>query len=147
MSLQRIQKLAWFLDNSIPIPGTAIRVGLDPIIGLIPGLGDMVGGLFSAYIVLESARLGASGSTILRMCWNALVEVVIGMIPFLGDLFDAGWKANAKNLVLLERQLGNHQLAARRDRGFILLLGAGLCLALAAVLGVGILAARWILSL
>lgn len=147
MSLQRIQKLAWLLDNSIPIPGTGLRIGLDPIIGLIPGLGDAVGGLFSAYIVVEAARLGAAGSTIFRMCWNVLLEVVIGMVPLLGDLFDAGWKANARNITLIERHLDDHRLARKRDRGFLLALGTGLCLAVGAVLGTGFLVVRWLLSL
>lgn len=147
MTLQRIQRLAWLLDNAIPIPGTTLRIGIDPIIGLIPGLGDAVGGLFSAYIVLEAARLGARGPTILRMCWNVLLEVVLGMIPVLGDFFDAGWKANARNIALLERHLLDHQVARTRDRGFILALSIGLFLGLGGVIAVGFLLVRWLLSL
>ncbi|MEO8198991.1 MAG: DUF4112 domain-containing protein [Gemmatimonadota bacterium] len=147
MSLQRIQKLAWLLDNSIPIPGTRIRIGLDPIIGLIPGIGDVAGGVFSAYIVIEAARLGASNNTLFRMCWNVLIEVVFGTIPVLGDIFDAGWKGNAKNISLLERHLGDRTLARQRDRGFIVVLASGLLLVLVAALSTSFLVLRWLFRL
>jgi Domain of unknown function (DUF4112) len=143
-ALERVRRLAWLMDNSIPIPGTRIRIGLDPLIGLIPGLGDFAGAIFSGYIVLVGTRLGASRGTILRMIWNVLVETVIGMVPILGDIFDAGWKANARNMALLERTLANEALAHRRDSRFVLALGLGLTGLLAAVFGSAFLLIRWL---
>lgn len=102
--VQRLHRLSRLLDSAIPLPG-GFRIGLDGIIGLIPGIGDVAGGAASSYIIIESARLGASTATLLRMAFNVLLETVIGFIPFVGDLFDFIWKANLKNLALLEKQL------------------------------------------
>lgn len=102
--LQRLRWLSRLLDSAIPLPG-GYRIGLEGIIGLIPGVGDIAGGLASSYIIIESARLGASTTTLLRMVSNVLLEVFIGLIPFIGDLFDFVWKANEKNMVLMEKQL------------------------------------------
>ncbi len=90
----RLGHLAWFLDNSIPLPFLGYRIGADGIIGLIPGLGDTVGSLLSSYIVLEAARLGTPKSVLLRMVINIVIESIIGLVPFVGDLFDLAWKAN-----------------------------------------------------
>ncbi len=94
-------RLAWLLDQALPIPGTNLRVGLDGIIGLVPGVGDTVGALLSTYIVLEAARRGASLWTVVRMLANVAVETVIGAVPIVGDLFDVVWKANMRNMALL----------------------------------------------
>ncbi len=106
--LHRLQSLSRLLDSSIPLPG-GYRIGLDGLIGLIPGFGDMAGGIASSYIIIESARLGASTPTLLHMVFNVLVESIIGLIPFLGDLFDFVWKANEKNMALMEKQLKTPQ--------------------------------------
>ncbi len=97
----RIRALAWLLDNSITIPGTKYRIGLDPLIGLIPGIGDWIGAILSGYIVLEAAARGAPKSMLLKMAGNIGLEAVLGMLPFLGDLFDMAWKANHRNAQLL----------------------------------------------
>lgn len=102
--LQRLQSLSRLLDSIIPLPG-GYRIGIDGLLGLIPGIGDIAGGVASSYIIIESARLGASATTLLRMVFNVLVESIIGLIPFLGDLFDFVWKANEKNTALMEKQL------------------------------------------
>ena len=99
--VERLRALAYVLDSSIPVPGTGMRIGLDPIIGLIPGIGDAVGGLMSSYIVLQAARMGAPVTVLLRMLLNVAAEAVVGVIPIVGDLFDAGFKANVRNLALL----------------------------------------------
>jgi len=101
--VRRLDALAHLLDNSIPVPGTDTRFGIDAVVGLIPGIGDAIGGLLSAYIVLEGARLGAGPAVILRMLLNIAVETVVGAVPVIGDLFDAGWKSNARNMRLLHR--------------------------------------------
>jgi len=102
--LRRLHALSRLLDSAIPLPG-GYRVGIDGFLGLVPGLGDVAGGLASSYIIIESARLGATTGTLLRMVFNVLLEALIGLIPLVGDLFDFVWKANEKNMALMERQL------------------------------------------
>ena len=118
---QRLARLAWLLDNSIVIPGTRFRVGIDAIVGLIPGLGDLLGVLASSYIVREAARLGAPPSVLTRMAFNVAVEGVVGLIPFFGDVFDAVWKANQRNYALLEQHIDHPQRTARSSRMFVAL--------------------------
>jgi hypothetical protein len=135
--VEHLKSLAYVLDNSIPIPGTGMRVGLDALIGLIPGVGDAAGGVMSAYIVLQAARLGTPFPVLLRMLLNVAVESVVGVVPFFGDLFDAGWKANQRNLDLL---LGSVEAPGAVRRSSLLVVG-GIGLALAAMLvGLGIAA-------
>jgi hypothetical protein len=119
---RRLARIAWLLDNSIPLPGTQFRIGLDAILGLIPGLGDVLGVVLSSYIVREAARLGAPPSVLVRMAWNVAVEGIVGMVPLLGDVFDAAWKANQRNYLLLEEHLDNPRRAARSSRLFVALL-------------------------
>ena len=98
---QRLDKLTWVLDDAFAIPGTRFRFGLDPIIGLLPGVGDLVGAGLSMYLIAEAARLGAPKSLLVRMFGNMFTEVVIGLVPLVGDLFDFYWKANSRNRDLL----------------------------------------------
>jgi hypothetical protein len=102
--LKRLRALAWLLDNSIPLPG-GFRIGLDPILGLIPGLGDALGAVLALYIIYEARQLGASRTLLLRMLGNMAIDAVLGSVPIIGDLFDAGFKANMRNLALLEKKL------------------------------------------
>lgn len=101
VSADRLRRLAWLLDELFQIPGTRQRVGLDALIGLVPGVGDTIGALLSTYIIIEAARRGASIWTITRMLGNVGVETVVGAIPLLGDLFDVVFKANRRNIALL----------------------------------------------
>jgi len=116
--LQRLRSLAWLLDNSIPLPG-GFRIGLDAVIGLIPGVGDAVGALISVYILNEARLLGAPRSVLLRMSGNVMLETLVGAIPFAGDLFDAGFKANARNIALLERYQLDPKGSSRSSRFFV----------------------------
>lgn len=144
---QRLNALAWLLDNSIRLPGIGFRIGLDALLGLIPVVGDAVGVLISGYIVREAARLGVPRSTLLRMVANIVVEGVVGMFPLLGDVFDAAWKANQRNARLLNEHIANSGRAAASSRKFVLLLGAGL---LAFLVLMGLFAALfwgWVLNL
>jgi len=125
-----LRHLAWLLDSSIRIPGTNFRIGLDAIIGLAPGIGDVVGALISTYIIGAAWRIGTPKSTLMRMSFNVLVESVIGALPLLGDLFDAAWKSNERNVRLLESHLANPKGTTRRSRGFLLML-VGLCVLVA----------------
>jgi hypothetical protein len=123
---RRLGRLAWLLDSSITVPGTRFRIGLDALIGLIPGFGDLAGVLLSSYIVREAARLGAPPSVLTRMAFNVAVEGIVGIVPFAGDVFDAVWKANQRNYALLEAHLQHPQRTAKSSRNFVALLIAGL---------------------
>jgi hypothetical protein len=112
-SLRRVRILAVLLDEAVRVPGTNIRFGIDPIVGLIPGLGDVLGGVASAYIILEAARAGAPASVLVRMTMNVGVDTVVGALPVFGDLFDFAWKSNARNVRLLARHLES-PVATRR---------------------------------
>lgn len=105
---ERLNRLAYLLDERFSIPGTNWRFGLDAIIGLIPGLGDLVTSAISAYIVSEARRLGVSRVVLLRMSWNIILDTLLGIVPVVGDVFDAGWKANRRNVNLLMRHIERH---------------------------------------
>jgi hypothetical protein len=121
------------MDDGIPIPGTGLRIGLDPLLGLVPGVGDAAGAIVSGAIVLEAMRQRVSPYAIVRMIGNIALDAAVGAIPLLGDLFDAGFKANARNLALLERHLAAPVEARRGDRLLVLAIGGG---ALALVAGI-----------
>ena len=101
-----IRTLAKMLDSAVKIPGTGIRVGAESVFGLIPVVGDIAGAALSGYIVLASARLGAPAPTVVRMLVNIGIDTVVGSVPVLGDMFDVGWRANMRNVELLEGHLG-----------------------------------------
>ncbi|MBA3670689.1 MAG: DUF4112 domain-containing protein [Gemmatimonadaceae bacterium] len=104
-SLARARTLARLLDSAARVPGTNVRFGLDAILGLVPGLGDIAGAAFSAHLVLLAARLGAPRATLVRMVANVAIDVVGGAVPVLGDLFDVTWRANTRNVALLDEHL------------------------------------------
>ena len=122
--LERLHNLGRWLDSSIRLPGINYRIGYDAVIGLIPGVGDLIGLGLSLYIVLEASRLGVAKSTLVRMLTNVGVEAVVGAVPFFGDIFDATWKANARNLKLLDAQIvggrGELKWSNRRFLGTII---------------------------
>src|SRR3982751_670762 len=99
---ERLAFIAWLLDSSIPIPGTRFTVGLDALIGLFPFIGDLIGVVLSSYILNEAARLGAPRVLLWRMAANVGIEGVVGIVPFAGDVFDAAFKANQRNVRLLD---------------------------------------------
>lgn len=96
------RKFAELLDSCFTIPGTTIKVGLDPIMGLVSGIGDLAGASLSVYFMFYATTLGAKPSVLLRMFMNIMADLIIGLIPVIGDLFDVGWKANIRNAKLLE---------------------------------------------
>ncbi len=100
-----LRAVARFLDDSIPVPGTTYRIGVEPIVGLIPGVGDFFGVTVSAYIILRAADLGVSKTTIVRMIINLVIDGVVGSLPIVGDLFDIVWKANLRNIAIVESEL------------------------------------------
>lgn len=104
-AVERIRIAAYVLDEGIRVPGIGYRIGVDPLLGVLPGAGDLLSGGFSLYIVLEAARLGVSYTTLLKMIANVSVDVVGGTIPVVGDMFDAVWKANKRNFELVVNDL------------------------------------------
>jgi hypothetical protein len=116
---RRLDRLAWLLDSSIPLPVGDFRIGIDSIVGLIPGIGDAAGAAVSLYILAEAWRLGVSRRTLAQMGFNILLELVVGTIPLAGDLFDMAFKANQRNVRLIHRSLDDRRRTARTS-GFVL---------------------------
>ncbi|MBD2731472.1 DUF4112 domain-containing protein [Nostoc sp. FACHB-892] len=104
-TLNRIRKLSRLMDTSIHIPLTGFRIGIDPIIGLVPGAGDLISTGFSAYIIFLATRFGIPRQDLAKMIFNVGLETVVGTVPFVGDLFDAFYKSNIRNLAILEQHL------------------------------------------
>ena len=107
----RIDGLATLMDTAFLVPGTNIRFGLDAVLGLLPGFGDLLGSAISLYIVKEARALGAPPWLVARMLANVAVDGVIGAVPLVGDLFDVAWRANRRNLALLQGHLANEPRA------------------------------------
>jgi hypothetical protein len=105
--LDEVETIAWLLDNSIPVPGTGRRIGIDAIIGFVPGLGDMLSGLVAVLIVARAAALGLPRIVVARMLFNVALDFVVGAIPVAGDAFDLWFKANARNVGLMRSYLGD----------------------------------------
>ena len=139
----RARALARLLDDLIRVPGTKIGVGLDPVIGLIPGLGDVIGGAMSGYILLVAAKEGVPTSVLTRMLGNIALDSLVGVIPFLGDLFDFGVKSNRRNIDLLERYLGAPSQTQAASRGVVALLLLAIVLIIAGAIAAGI----WIIRM
>ena len=110
--LHRIRLLSRLLDDKFRVPGTTYRVGLDGLLGLIPGIGDTLGLLLSTYVLFEARNLGAPPSLLLRMATNIGIDALVGTIPLLGDIFDMAWKANRKNMSLLHAYLASQRRAS-----------------------------------
>ena len=121
-SLRRVQVVATLLDEALRVPGTNIRFGIDPIVGMIPGLGDLLGGAASAYIILEAARAGAPASVLLRMTMNVGMDTLVGAVPVVGDLFDFAWKSNSRNVRLLAQHVEAPTQARRASIVLVVLL-------------------------
>lgn len=147
-TFRRLRRLSNILDNAIAIPGTSYRIGIDPIIGLLPGGGDFLGTAISAYIVLEAARMGVPRAMLQQMVWNIIVDTLSGTVPVLGDLVDLTWKANTKNIVLLEEHLKipHSQSGKKVDWLFLALLFGVLLLVVICVAAIGVMFLRWLLG-
>ena len=139
--LDRLRRISSLLDNAIPIPGTNYRVGLDPILGLVPGVGDAIGTAMAGYILVEAARFGVPRSVLLRMLLNIGIDTALGAVPGIGDLFDFVWKADAKNLALLHEHLGQPMATRRASRRLV-----ALAIAIMVLLAVGAVALIIVLS-
>jgi hypothetical protein len=123
---ENLDFLSHVLDEWFRVPGTSIRFGLDGIIGLVPGLGDIIGGLASTIIVVAAWVRGVPYITLVRMVVNIGIEVLLGTVPLLGDAFDIAWKANRRNYALIVRHLEQQRRQTWRDWVFLLLIAGTL---------------------
>jgi len=103
--LERLDRLAKFLDSSLKLPGTKVTLGLDSVLGVLPLGGDLAGMLISSYFILVGYRLGASRATLKKMAANIVIDALVGSVPVLGDIFDVSWKANIRNVKLLKGEV------------------------------------------
>ncbi|HEY9699996.1 MAG TPA: DUF4112 domain-containing protein [Trichocoleus sp.] len=142
--MQRLRNLSHWLDSAIGIPGTRFRIGLDPIIGLLPGGGDTAGLLLSSYIVLEAAKLGASRATLTQMAFNIVLETLVGTVPIVGDFFDVTWKSNVRNIQLLEEHLKLPVARRSTHHGYAIFLIIGLILVFLGCIALSVMLLRWI---
>jgi predicted small integral membrane protein len=145
--LKRIRQLSKLLDSAIVIPGTNRRIGLDPILGLIPGGGDTVSAALSGYIIIEAARMGLPRKALIQMVMNIAIDTVVGSVPVLGDVFDVFSKANLRNLQIVESHAQIPLPSTKPDRLFIGLLIVGLILFVLAVGGITVLAWHFLSTL
>ena len=135
-----LQRLSWLMDDLIRVPGLGWRFGLDAIVGLIPGFGDTATSLVSLYILVAAVRYRVPKVTLLRMGLNIGIDYVVGSLPLVGDLFDAWWKSNQRNVALLGQRATVSASEARQGKlsdwlfvGLIILLLGGLAVAAAAI--------------
>jgi hypothetical protein len=117
--LDVLRRVSGMLDSAMLVPGTNIRFGLDPILGLIPGLGDLVSPLFTIGILWQARDLSIPKVVQLRMIFNVAIDTLVGIVPVAGDLFDVAWKANDMNMALLERHAYEEHRASTRDWVFV----------------------------
>ena len=122
--LDALRKVAQLLDSAFVVPGTSYRVGLDPILGLVPGIGDLVSPLFTIGILWQARELALPRIVQLRMIGNVAIDALVGVVPVLGDLFDFAWKSNQMNLALLERHAQEERPASAGDWLFVVLMVA-----------------------
>lgn len=115
VQMKKLDKLAWWLDSSIRIPGTSWRVGLDGIIGLVPGIGDVSAGAISSYILMKAVKMKVPITVIIRMTFNILLESAVGTIPVIGDWFDFAYKANKRNVNLMQDYLTDEDAVTTRS--------------------------------
>jgi hypothetical protein len=139
---QTLQRIEILLDEAFRVPGTSIRFGLDGIIGLVPGVGDVIAGVLSLIIPLAAWIRGVPYVTLVRMAANIGIGVLVGSVPLFGDIFDIVWKANRRNYLLMRRHLGEPRRHTWRDWTFLLLLAASL----GAIFSIPILLVVWLLA-
>lgn len=133
MSARHLKSIAWWMDDSIRLPG-GHRVGWDGIIGLVPGLGDLAGLSVSAYIIAASIRMGAPKAVLMRMALNAGFDAAIGAIPLFGDLFDFAFKANRRNIRLLQEHLDAPKKTRKVSMAWLVFIAVAVILILLAVM-------------
>ncbi|MFO7692224.1 MAG: DUF4112 domain-containing protein [Vicinamibacterales bacterium] len=135
--IELLRRWSRLMDSAYRVPGTAVRFGWDPIVGLIPGIGDVATSSFAVVILYHALRLGVPRVVLARMMLNTLVDLAAGLVPFAGDVADIAWKSNTRNLALLERHARPGVKASSGDWAVVLLamtvIGGALALVLVAV--------------
>ena len=142
--LDHLRRLTYWMDDGLRIPGTQRRVGLDPVFGLVPGVGDAAGAILATAILLEAVRRDITRFALVRMAGNVALDALLGAVPIVGDLFDAAWKANRRNLALLERHIAAPAQAKRADRWFVLGVSAALLVLCIGMMVGGALLTVWV---
>jgi hypothetical protein len=140
--LERLRKLMRLLDEAFRVPGTNLRFGWDPIIGLVPWVGDLLTAVVGCAIVVQAHRMRVPGIVQLRMLLNIAIDVVTGIVPIVGDAFDFFWKSNAKNFALLDRHAPVVQSATRGDWLFVV----GIVGAVVAIAVVPLVVLYWVVQ-
>jgi hypothetical protein len=142
MRLASLRRWAVILDSLFRVPGTSVRFGLDAIVGLIPGIGDLASPAYTALILIEGLRLRVPAVVQARMVLNAAIDMGIGLVPVLGDMADVAWKANLRNVALLDRHARPGTPPSAGDYAFV-----SVCLALVGLIAiVPIALIIWLLS-
>ena len=136
--LERLRALQVLFDQAFPIPGTRWRFGVDALFGLVPGLGDVVGALVAVYALRVARNLGAPQVIQLHMLTNIALDALIGMVPVLGDIFDFAFKAQTRNLALLDDWMGSPARTAQRSRRGLILIPLAIVIVFATLTALGI---------
>lgn len=144
--LARFRALARVWDEAVRLPIIG-RVGLDAVVGLVPGLGDIAGGLVAGYGLLLAARLRAPASILLRMLFNIAIDTVGGVVPLFGDLFDTQWRTNTRNLAILEHWLDDPERARRKSVLVLVGVAAAFSVLLTLTVWLAVQVIAWIFSL
>jgi hypothetical protein len=139
--LELLRRIARLFDQAFPVPGTNWRFGMDALFGLVPGLGDIAGGIVAVYALRVARRVGAPGALQLRMLGNIALDAIVGTVPLVGDLFDFAYKAQTRNLALLEEWRQSPDAAARRSARGVVLVSVAAALLFVLLTGFGV----WIL--
>lgn len=146
-AVRRARRITRVLDDLFRVPGTERRFGLDPFFGLVPGLGDWLPLLVSLDLLVSAARLGAGSAVLARMLGNIVLDALVGTVPLVGDLFDLGWKANRRNLALLEDVVADREGTRRRSRRLVGAVLAGAGSVVLAGIWAGWVVLRWLVGM
>lgn len=141
--LKALKHVSRLLDSAFVLPGTNTRIGLDPLLGLVPGFGDLASPLFAMALLWQSRDLGIPRVVQLRMIFNVAIDALVGLLPIAGDLFDFAWKANDRNFALLERHAYEQRRPSAGDWLFVI----GLMALLVVIAAIPVLLAGWLISL
>lgn len=120
MNEEELRKLDWLadlMDNKFVVPGSDIRIGLDGLLGLIPGIGDTAGLAVAGYIIHKAHKFGIHPMVLMHMGYNVFIDWLIGLVPFVGDMFDVAWKANRKNVDIIKERMRTGDLYAKKKDG------------------------------
>lgn len=138
----RISRVTWLLENLFRVPGSERRFGLEPIIGLLPGAGDAISGIVGLALIVEALRFHLPRVVIVRMVMNTLLDLVVGIVPVLGDVFDFAFKSNSRNLTLFRRYAADPDRSTTGEAAFV----AGVILVVVGALLGALLAVGWLLD-